>query len=160
MLHRPAGGGRHDLHVHAVPLRLGQRVLAVQLELERVVRAQPDALVLRHDRAVDPQCAALRVEVDALHGDREEHLDLLAVDRAGARLLLHLAPRGRQHAVALCNQVVRVPQVLRLLGHQRDLPVAVDLALLEGVALLEEQLHAAAQWCACRRASPKGLATK
>lgn len=116
-------GHVHPLQRHRVPLVLPQGKLPVQLQVERVVGAHLDVLVLLDVAALEPQHAGLRVEVDALDADRERGADAVRRGRPGGGLCLHLAHGRRPHRVALGDEVVRVPHVLRFVGDEANIPL-------------------------------------
>ena len=135
-------GGRvgrlpHHLDVDRVEALLGQRELAVLLELDRVVRAELDVRVLQDILAAQPQLAGHRVEVDVLDHDLQRQPHALAVRAAGGGLVLDLAHGGGLDAVARVagDEVEDVPHVLVLVWQQRDRAPAV---LLEAAL---EDLH-------------------
>jgi hypothetical protein len=140
-------GGRvgrlpHHLDVDRVEALLGQRELAVLLELDRVVRAELDVRVLQDILAAQPQLAGHRVEVDVLDHDLQRQPHALAVRAAGGGLVLDLAHGGGLDAVARVagDEVEDVPHVLVLVRQQRDRAPAVLLeAALEDLHMRERE---------------------
>lgn len=113
----------HPLQRHGVPLVLPQREFPVQLQVERVVGAHLHVLVFLDVAPLQPQHAGLRVEVDALHADREHGADAVRRGRPGGGLRLHLAHGRSPDRVALGDEVVRVPHVLRFVGDETNIPI-------------------------------------
>src|SRR5438128_840981 len=105
----------------------GSRALTYSTKASRV-----PAEVLRplDDDARDPEPVGERLELDALHANRQRDADLLAPLRSDLVRLDVFTPIGRRtDQVALPDQVVQVPQVVRVLDADLDLPglrVAVE----------------------------------
>lgn len=120
-----SGVARHvdPLEGHRVPLVLPQRELPVELQVERVVGAHLDVLVLLDVAPLQPQHAGLGVEVDGLDADGERRADAVRRRRARGRLGLHLAHRRRPDRVPLGDEVVRVPHVLGFVGDEAHIPI-------------------------------------
>jgi len=74
----------HHLERNAVPpLRLLEREVPLQLEVQRVELPHFRELVLFGDLARDVQLAGLRVEVDGPHSDQERRVDAVGGGAAG-----------------------------------------------------------------------------
>jgi len=105
-----------------------------------VCGAEPESLGERPhlavggDHAAQPELARLWIKVDPPHLNPQLNLEPLAGRGPGHRLALHLAERGRRDAVADDDEVVRVPQILLVLGQQPDLAGRIRLAMHEGVS--------------------------
>src|SRR5207237_4174019 len=92
----------------------------VDRDVERVMPSE----VLRSldDDAGDPQSVRKRLELDALHPDRERHTDLLAPLGSDLVRLHFLAAIGRgTDLISGEDEVVKMPEVVRVLDAELDL---------------------------------------
>jgi len=108
--------------------RLEDREHVLHADVQSVMATQ----VLRplDDHARDPDAVGERLELDPLDPDRERDADLLPAFRPDL-VRLHFLPTGRggAHQVPGEQEVVEMPQVIRVLHAQLDLPrlrVAVE----------------------------------
>ncbi|RNA29336.1 hypothetical protein BpHYR1_050176 [Brachionus plicatilis] len=100
--------------------RLLDPLQAHALQVDGVVGAHFDVLVLLYVRALDPEHARLRVEVQALDRYCEREVDPAGAGEARRALGLD-APYGRRAQLVLrVDQIVRVPHVLGVLGHHGE----------------------------------------